>query len=344
MTEPFEIALTADFLRPDGAPAYADMGLELLEQAGRRVRHRYLESHEPEIPPEQVAGLDAVLCLTPRVTRNTLRDASRLKVIARFGVGYDSVDVPACTEADVAVTITVGAVNHSVAESIVTFMLALNHQLFAKDRLVREHRWPERSLYMGSELRGKVAGIVGLGGIGKQTLRLLSSFGMEPAVAFDPYLDAASMATVGAKKVDLPTLMRTADYVIVTCPLNEETRHLIGAAELAMMKPTAYLVNTARGGIVNEAALERALIDQTIAGAALDVFEREPTGADLPFSRLENVILAPHSIAVTRELVRDVGRMACRQILDVAAGQKPEGLLNWEVWERPGFRRKLGLS
>ena len=343
MTEPFQIALTADFLRPDSRPAYADMGLDLFDQAAGRVAYRYFEAHQPEMTAQQVAGLDAVLCLTPRVTRATLAGAERLKVIARFGVGYDSVDVPACTEADVAVTITVGAVNYSVASSIVTFMLALAHRVMDKDRLVRQDRWSERSLYMGTELRGKVAGIVGLGGIGKQVLRLLSGFGMARPVACDPYLDAAQVEAAGARKVTLPDLLRQADYVIVTCPLNDETRGMIGAAQLAAMKPSAYLINTARGGIVAELALAAALRERTIAGAALDVFEQEPTDGDLPFAQLENVILSPHSIAVTHELAQDVGRMACRQILNVAAGHKPDGLLNPEVWERPGFRKKLGL-
>jgi phosphoglycerate dehydrogenase-like enzyme len=151
------------------------------------------------------------------------------------------------------------------------------------------------------------------------------------------------VAAAGARKVDLPTLLREADYVIIACPLNDQTRNIIAAAELETMKPGAYLINTARGGIVNEADLLAALEKKRIAGTALDVFEKEPTGADLPFSALDNVILAPHSIAVTHELAQEVGRMACRQILELASGQKPAGLLNPEVWDRPGFRKKMGL-
>jgi phosphoglycerate dehydrogenase-like enzyme len=206
---------------------------------------------------------------------------------------------------------------------------------------VRENRWSERSLYMGTELRGKVAGIVGLGGIGKHTVRLLSSFGMRQPVAFDPLLDEAAVSSAGARKADLDTLVRESDYVIVACPLNEQTRNLIGAAQLARMKPSAYLINTARGGIVNESALLEALRSGRIAGAGLDVFEHEPTDDSLPFIGLDNVILAPHSIAVTHELARDVGRMACEQILALASGNKPPGLLNPQVWDRPGFQRKL---
>jgi phosphoglycerate dehydrogenase-like enzyme len=197
---------------------------------------------------------------------------------------------------------------------------------------------------MGTELRGKVAGIVGLGGIGKQVLKLISGFGMAPPIAFDPFLDEAKVKAAGATKVDLRTLVQASDFVIIACPLNDETRNLIGAGELEMMKTGAYLINTARGGIVNEADLLAALEKRRIAGAALDVFEQEPTDEKLPFSQLDNVILAPHSIAVTHELAEEVGRMGCRQILELAAGQKPAGLLNPEVWDRPGFRKKLGLG
>jgi len=344
MAETFHIVLTADFLGEDGRPALWEGGFPPLEEAAERASYGYMGDYLPEISAEQIEGADALLCLVPKVTRETLRGAARLKVVARWGVGFDNVDVDACTEAGVAVTITKGAVDHPVAEAIVGFMLALSHRMLPKHRLVVENRWNDRTAYNGTELREKVAGIVGLGGIGRRTLQLLSSFGMERPAAYDPYLGEAEMEAAGARKVELDTLVAEADFLIVTCPLTDETRGLIGARELARAKPSAFLINTARGGIVDEAALEAALKAGQIAGAALDVFEREPTDDSLPLAKLDNVVLSPHSIAWTEELFRDVGRMACGSILDLAEGRKPHGLLNPEVWDTPAFRRKLQLD
>lgn len=339
MARDFHIRLTGDFLGPDGKPVLWQDRFEPLEAAA--ATHDFIAEHRPEVGADQVTGADALLVLTPKITAETVRDAHRLKVVARWGVGYDSVDVAACTANDVAVTITKGAVNHPVAESIVTFMLALSHHLLAKDKLVREARWGDRAAFHGTEIREKTLGVVGLGGIGGTTVKLLSSFGMAQPLAYDPYLPEGDLRAAGVRPADLSTVLREADFVIVTCPLTAETRHLIGAEQLALMKPSAYLINTARGGIVDEAALAEALRARRIRGAALDVFAREPADESNPFRDLDNVLLTPHAICWTEECFRDIGRMAVASMMDVAAGRKPHGLLNPEVWERPGFQAKL---
>jgi phosphoglycerate dehydrogenase-like enzyme len=298
------------------------------------------DRHEPIVQAKQLRGLNGVVVLTPRVSAESLTLAEDLLVVARFGVGYDGVDVSACTENDVALTITVGAVDRPVAEATVGWLLALTHQIKAKDRLVREARWNERSGYMGSELRERTLGIIGFGGIGRSVIELLRGFGMRTPLVCDPFVDPAKVAEFGARAVGLMELMAEADFVSLHCPLTEKTRGLIGAAELALMKPTAYLVNTARGGIVDEAALYDALAAQRIAGAALDCFDSEPLTAPPRFAEFENVLLAPHAIAWTDELFRDIGRTAFGGVIDFIEGRRPRGVVNPEVFERPTFQAK----
>jgi phosphoglycerate dehydrogenase-like enzyme len=335
----FIVSLTADFFDQAGTPKYRDLGLSVLA-ASPRIEQRTFREHRKQIGADQLAEAQGVIVLTPAVTAQSVSNPDRLLVVARFGVGYDAVDVPACTAADVLVTITVGAVDRPVAEATIGWMIALSHNLRTKDDLVRTGRWDERSKYMGKELRDRTLGIVGLGGIGRKTLELLQGFGMKPPLAFDPFLQEDVAARFGARLVPLDELLRTADFVSIHCPLTDRTRGLIGARELALMKPDAYLLNTARGGIVDEDALFAALKERRIAGAALDCFAQEPVTSPHRFGELDNVLLAPHCIAWTDELFRDIGRAACQVMVDLAQGRKPQGVLNPEVFERPGFQAK----
>jgi phosphoglycerate dehydrogenase-like enzyme len=289
---------------------------------------------------EQVAGLQGVVCLAPRVTTQTLARSDDFLAVGRFGVGYDNVDVAACTAAGVVLTIARGAVDWSVAEAIVGWMISLAHHVRSKDRLVREARWDDRTHYMGGELRERTLGVIGCGGIGKALLKMVAGFRMNPPLIFDPYLDDAAATSCGARKVDLATLMSQADFISINCPLTPETRDLVGRRELALMKPTAWLINTARGGIVNEDALFEALTERRIAGAALDCFDNEPLTAPSRFAPFENVLLAPHSIAWTHELFRDIGQMVAQSLIDLAHGRRPHGIINAEVFDQPKFQEK----
>ncbi len=335
----FRVALTGDFHGPDGRLAYRDVGLDVLREAPGMDAH-FLPEHRPELAPEQLAGVNGVIVLSPRVTAHTLSAAHDLLAVARFGVGYDSVDVPACTAADVVLLIAAGAVDRSVAEAALTWMLALTHHVRTKDRLLREGRWDLRGAFQGSELRDRTLGVVGFGGIGRALVRLLASFGMNEPLAFDPFVDADTARQFGARKVALDELLPAADFVSVHCPLSEQTRNLIGTRELALMKPTAYLFNTARGGIVDEDALFDALASRRIAGAGIDCFVGEPITAPHRFAQFDNVLLAPHSIAWTDELFRDNGRTVCRGLVELANGRRPRGVVNPEVFERPTFAAK----
>lgn len=339
MPTPFPVALTADFYDSQGNTKYRDIGLGTF--AGQsHISIRAFEKHSPEILPSQLDGARGVIVLTPKVTAKSLENSADLLAVGRFGVGYDSVDVHACTARDVLLFITAGAVNRPVAEATVAWMLALTHHVRTKDRLVRTGQWDERSRYMGSELRERTLGVIGLGGIARAVIDLLRGWGMNPPLAFDPFAKPADAASAGVTLVDLPTLLAQSDFVSIHCPLTEQTRNLIGAPQLALMKPTAYLLNTARGGIVVEDALFDALKSNRLAGAALDCFDVEPVTSPHRFGELENVILAPHSIAWTNELFRDIGRAACQGMIDLSLGKTPHGVVNRDVLAKDSFQKK----
>ncbi len=339
----FRVALTNDFFAPDGSTKYPDIGLSVFEGHGHLEWFK-LPEHKNPIAADQVAGAHGVIVLTPAVTAETVARNRDLLAVGRFGVGYDAVDVEACTRNDVVVTITAGAVDRSVAEATVGWMIALGHHLRMKDILVRTGRWDERSRYMGRELRDRTFGAVGLGGIGRATVALLQGFGMKTPLAFDPHIDARTAELAGARQVALDELLAEADFVSIHCPLTDQTRGLIGHRELALMKPDAYLINTARGGIVDEDALYSALERHQIAGAALDCFAAEPVTRPHRFGQLDNVLLAPHSIAWTNELFRDIGRSVCQGMLNLSLGKLPRGMINPQVVDRPGFQEKWARS
>lgn len=335
----FRVALTADFLDAHGQTKYRDIGLDLFESTAT-IEVGYLREQHAEIPPEQLAGVNGAIVLAPRVTARTLSDSADLLAIGRFGVGFDSVDVAACTDADVVLFITTGAVDRPVAEATVGWMLALTHHLRMKDLLVREARWDARSQYMGCELRGRTLGVVGFGGIGQSLVKLLAGFGMNQPLVFDPFVSAEVVKQCDVKPVSLDELLAESDFVSLHCPLNEQTRNLISSRELALMKPNAYLINTARGSIVDEDALYDVLAGRRIAGAALDCFAGEPLTKPPRLADLDNVLLAPHCIAWTDELFRDIGRAACQGMIDLSEGRRPRGVVNPTVFARPTFQAK----
>jgi phosphoglycerate dehydrogenase-like enzyme len=335
----FRIALTADFYDASGAVRYQDIGLDLLAKQPRFEVTRLAE-HRAVVEPQQFAAVNGAIVLSPRVNAESLLNSDDLLAIGRFGVGYDSVDVAACTAAGVVLFITTGAVDHSVAEATVGWMLALSHHMRIKDQLVRSGEWDARSRFMGSELRQRTLGLIGFGGIGKAVVKILRGFDMAPPLIFDPFISDQDAFQAGAHKASLDELLAQADFVSLHCPLNEQTRNLLGARELALMKPSAYLLNTARGGIVNEDALYAALNECRIGGAALDCFENEPLKSPPRWAALDNVLLAPHSIAWTHELFRDIGRCACQGMIDLAAGRKPKGVVNPGVFVNPTFQAK----
>jgi phosphoglycerate dehydrogenase-like enzyme len=336
MPERFRIGVTRDFLKPDGSLGFGDIGLSMLD-ANANVTWEFLPKLEPVLRPDMIASCDGLLLLGAKVTAATLEGARRLKVVARFGVGYDNVDVEACTRHGVVLTITPDGVRRPVATAVMTFLLALSHKLLVKDRLTREGRWAEKLDYMGQGVTGRTLGIVGLGNIGRDVLRLASPFELR-CLAFDPHVNAESMRGLNVALVSLEDLLRESDYVAICCALTPETRHLIGEARLRMMKPTSYLINVARGPVVEQQSLTRALQERWIAGAGLDVFEDEPIDAADPLLALDNVILAPHAICWTDECFLNNGRSACQSLLDVASGRRPKHVVNPAAFAHPRWQ------
>jgi D-3-phosphoglycerate dehydrogenase len=284
-----------------------------------------------EIDAEHAARYDAIYVNIARVPAAAVaRSDCRLRVVARHGVGYDTVDVPAMTRAGIVVTNTPTAMPRPVATTALTFVLALAGKLMLKDRLTRTGRWHERMDNMGMGLTGRTLGVIGAGRIGQEILRMARTFDLK-LIAADPVVDAIEIGYTGARKVDLPTLLEEADFVVVCCVLNERTRHLIGARELALMRPDAYLINVARGPVIDEPALIAALRERRIAGAALDVFEQEPVDPNNPLLAMDNVIVTPHSLCWTDECFHNMAATGLTSIVDALGGRKPTFVVNPEV-------------
>lgn len=298
--------------------------IELLREAGE-VR---IDERERAIPRADllalVAGAEAILTLLhDRVDEELLAAAGpQLRCVANVAVGYDNIDVAAAERHGVVVTNTPGVLDDATADLTMALILAATRRLVEGDRLVRSGQpWSWGMGFMlGTSLRGKRLGIVGLGGIGTRVAERARAFGME--IAYHSRHPSPAAADLGAERLSLPDLLASSDVVSLHCPLTPETHHLIGAEQLAAMKPSAVLVNAARGPIVDERALARALAERQIAAAGLDVFEREPEVED-GLLLLENAVLTPHLGSATVETRTAMAELAARNAISVLRGQGP---------------------
>ena len=339
MAQKVVVGITRDRFDKEGKFIFSGEGMKLLEGIPG-VEVKMFPEYTSEISPEQIRGVDMVICGLSKWTARTIAGNDRLLCIHRCGVGYDVVDVPAVTAADVMLTITPNAVRRPMAMTIITFMLALSTRLMLKDRMTREGRWAVKEDYDGYGLVGKTLGSIGTGNIGHDMFRLAKPFGMRH-IAYDPYIEESALADVDVKLVDMDTLLAESDVVNISCPLNESTRGLVGEKEFRKMKKTAFLINTARGPIVDEAALTKALREGWIRGAAIDVFEQEPTPDDNPLLKMDNIIVTPHSLGHLDQTLSAEIRELVEQISSVIRGEIPVLSPNKEVWDKPGFQVKL---
>ena len=331
----FKLGIVRDVLNAAGEPSFGSAALEVLK-GNPALDWEYTAESVKEITPDLAARYDGLYLNSSRVTAATVaRGDCRLRIVARHGIGYDSVDVAALSAKRIVLTNTPFAIRRPVAVATLTLLFALAGRLFAKDRITRAGRWTERNDLMGMGLIGRTLGIVGGGGIGQELLRVSAPFGMRRLVA-DPYASGQAMAELDATLVPLGQLLREADFVVVACLLNEETRHLIGAPQFALMKPSAYFINVARGPIVDEPALIEALRAHRIAGAGLDVFEQEPVDPANPLLRMDNVIVTPHALCWTDECFHAIASSGLQSVVDFSLGRRPAHVVNLEAWERAG--------
>ena len=327
----FKLGIQRDLLDASGKPSFGEKALEVLK-GNPALEWEYTAQTVREVGPDLASKYDALYLSSAKVTRTSVAgDDCRVRIVARHGVGYDSVDVPAMSEKRIAVTNTPIAVRRPVAVASLTMLFALAGRLFAKDRITRAGRWAERNDLMGTGLVGRTLGIVGGGGIGQELLRVSAPFGMRRLVA-DPYAKPDAMAALDAAIAPLEQLMRESDFIVVACLLNDETHHLIGAAQFALMKPTAFFINVARGPIVDEAALIEVLRARRIAGAGLDVFEQEPVDPANPLLTLDNAIVTPHALCWTDECFHAIATSGLQSVVDFSLGRRPAHLVNPEAW------------
>ncbi len=337
----FRIALSGDFRKADGRPTFPSFDLAPLE-TDPKIQVRWVDAIDGVIPAKGLSGCQGLILLAPRFTPQSVPENPDFSFVARFGVGYDNVDIPTCNENGIALVITPDGVRRPVAVTVITFILALSQKLLIKDRLCRQgpDGWAKRVDHMGEGLIGKALGQLGMGNIGAEVFRLAKPFGLE-LIAHDPYVSESTARELGVELVSEEQLFRRSDFLSVSIPLSEATRHFVNAKRLKLMKPTAYLINTARGPIVDQRALHRALTSGTIAGAGLDVFEIEPAPEDEPLFQLENVIATPHSLCWTDECFAGNGAADVRAAIDIMHGRTPRGIVNREIVENLRWRRKL---
>lgn len=315
--------------------ALAPSAVAMLQARDDVEIHRFvnmLPSAEFNRELASVANVNAALLGPTPFGETEIDNAKGLQVIARIGVGYDAVDVPALTRVGVPLMTTGIANSPSVAEQAVFFMMQLSKRGNEMHALVRDGKWSTRFGYLPTDLLGKTVLVVGFGRIGTRTAKRCQAMEMTVLV-YDPYVDPLSVTAAGCEPVtDLDAALARCDYVTLHCPKTKETTSMINADRLARMKPTAFLVNTARGGIVDETALYAALVGKRLAGAGLDVFEKEPPATDNPLLHMPNVIVAPHIAGVTREAVDRMGQQAVRNVLSVFDGAPiADNVVNREV-------------
>lgn len=323
MTRPWKLAVTADYAEADGSTIYGDIGLGDLAEHG-------IEWSRVEVPirPGALEGYDAVLLLsgTP-FGAEQLEGVTTLRHVARFGAGFDAVDLAACDTAGITVTNAPTGLRVPMAHTALTFLFALAHSLLPKDRLVREAAWDRKADHRGPGLASATIGMIGLGGIGQETVRQLRALDLE-VIAWNRSPRPDFCAEVGVTQLELDEVIAHSDYLILTVAANAGTRHLIGQRELALMKDSAFLINIARGAVVDEPALITALQEGTISGAGLDVFEVEPLPASSPLLDLENVVLSPHALCWTSDFAAATGAEVLGEVTAVAHGQQPANVVN----------------
>lgn len=298
-----------------------EKGVKILEEANIKVKHYNSANWEKD-----KGNIEAIIVRTSKVPGTVIESAPNLKIVARSGVGTDNIDIAAATKKKVLVVNTPAANNISVAEHVFSLFLGLSKGMLEMDRIVRNGEFKKRDGFRGVELKGKTLGIIGFGRIGRLVANTAENgFGMNVKV-YDPVLVDDNLKY--ERFTVLEDLLREADFVTIHVPLLPSTKNMIGLKQLQVMKPSAFLVNASRGGVVDEEALYIALRDGIIRGAGLDVFSSEPPDSSAPLFSLPNVIFTPHSAAFTEEAMECAGVQAAEEVVAVLSGKAPRFLVN----------------
>lgn len=309
------------------SPSFASCSeglLDELEQAGVRVTH---VRQKQKLGEDDYAGLiedaQGLIVGADLVSDKVMSLAPRLKIISKHGVGLDNIDLEAAARRGIHVACAAGSNTVAVAELSCAMILALSRGLVVSTREIAAGQWVRRR---GTELSGASLGVLGTGAIGKEVSKRMAAFGMR-LLAYDPYPDPDFICGLGGRYVEIEELMRTCDFVTLHLPLTNDTRGMIGAEQLAWMKPGSFLVNAARGGIVDEMALHQALADGRLGGAGIDTFADEPPGQN-PLTLLDNVVMTPHLGGYTTQAIDKMSRGAALNILEYLNRKRKEGNLN----------------
>jgi D-3-phosphoglycerate dehydrogenase / 2-oxoglutarate reductase len=278
---------------------------------------------------QRVKGVSVVWLGAPKLTRRVIQAADSLEIISRGGIGVDNIDIPTASERGVVVTNVLDTLSKTVAEHTFMFILGVTRDIAVADRSVRTGKWKDFAKVPHHEVYGKTIGIIGFGGIGVAVAEMArNGFGMKVLTNQNSHLKPERVTRTGAKVVSLDQLLKESDYVVLSVPLNSESEGMIGERELGLMKPTSYLINVARGKVVDQPALYRALAERRIAGAGLDVLAKQPPDPDEPLLKLDTVLFTPHDAAITIETGREASVMIARSILDLLHGTMPKYPVN----------------
>ena len=311
--------------------------VQAIHQRGMQVFDESFDVRVASDPSEatvikEIKGVEGVVVRMAPFTRKIIEAADSLKVIGRHGVGLDTIDVQAATEKGIVVTNTPNANATSVAEHTLTAIGALAKRVVVYDHAIRNRRWELRNSYRAIDLDGRTLGLVGIGRIGSMVARRAAAAYNMKAIAFDPYVTPEKAREMGVTLMSaMDDVFRQADVVSLHTTLTPETRRLVSADRLRLMKPTAFLVNFSRGEVIDEKALYDALKAGVIAGAAIDVYDPEPPLDDNPLFELDNILLSPHSAALTGECVIRMATGAAEGVVDVLSGRRPQFVVNPEV-------------
>ncbi len=340
MATRLRLVASGDYLHTMGPDTPSDLGFDVFRGGPWAVELLPPAPQSEAVAAAALAGADGLLLLGQYLTEVSVAPvADRLAVVARAGVGVDKIDIESLTRHGILLFNAPEALTEGTAAGALALMLAASRHVVAMDRLTREGRWDDRQNHRGREIYGKTLGVIGPGRIGAELIRLVAPFRMK-VLAFSPRLTPERAHRIGAEATTLERLLAESEFVVVSAPLTEETRGMIGAAEIARMRRDAVLVNVGRGPILDQKALAAALAGGRIAAAGLDVFDPQPFAPDDPLAALDNVVLSPHMICDTYELRREVLALVARELAAFSEGAPPSSILNPAVLEMDRFRAK----